>query len=342
MPPSYAASLERRKGSVEGREFATCGPCQRCDACSPPQPLPTKWKRPASSSARSTGRRRRPRSPTTAPTRRPRNSPASTRKPASAFPASPRAACRCCCRSTSTPCARMSPPASRRRDNVGQIFRPLPSLQTLPAGARPATPPLSLPITARFAFKFPKPVEIEITGGAFVYDLDGPDHQEVFPAKELQDQFPGIQRILREAHVRYAFERFGVPYVRLDPVLRSAAILALSVLQGGRSGRGEILDAAAHRRRHAAGHRHAAYRSHAGRPRNPTSPITVPGNLIPDTGWHKMPGRADYHVYARMRLPIADAPAYVKSQSFMPWGDCYRTGHSGRLGRKDARVFTAR
>ncbi len=47
-----------------------------------------------------------------------------------------------------------------------------------------------------------------------------------------------------------------------------------------------------------------------------------------------MPGRADYHVYARMRSPIANAPYYVKSQSFMPWGDCYRTGHSGRLGRK--------
>jgi hypothetical protein len=64
-----------------------------------------------------------------------------------------------------------------------------------------------------FNFTFQKPVEIEVTGGAFVYDLDGPNHQELFPAKELEDQFPGIQRILREAHVRYTFERFGVPYV---------------------------------------------------------------------------------------------------------------------------------
>jgi hypothetical protein len=37
-----------------------------------------------------------------------------------------------------------------------------------------------------------------------------------------------------------------------------------------------------------------------------------------------------------MRFPIAQAPAFVKSQSFMPWGDCYRSGHSGRLGKKDA------
>ena len=61
-----------------------------------------------------------------------------------------------------------------------------------------------------------------------------------------------------------------------------------------------------------------------------------PGDLIENTGWKKMPGRADYHVYARMRFPIAYAPAYVKSQSFLPWGDCYHTGHVGPLGKKGA------
>ena len=43
-----------------------------------------------------------------------------------------------------------------------------------------------------------------------------------------------------------------------------------------------------------------------------------PGDLIENSGWKKMPGRVDYHVYSRMRFPIADAPGYVKSQSFMP------------------------
>jgi len=61
-----------------------------------------------------------------------------------------------------------------------------------------------------------------------------------------------------------------------------------------------------------------------------------PGDLIENTGWRKLPGRVDDHVYARMRFPLADAPAYVKSQSFMPWGDCYRTGVVGRLGKKGA------
>jgi hypothetical protein len=49
-----------------------------------------------------------------------------------------------------------------------------------------------------------------------------------------------------------------------------------------------------------------------------------------------MPGRTDYNVYARIRFPMAETPGYIKSQSFMPWGDCYRSGHTGRLGRKDA------
>ena len=61
---------------------------------------------------------------------------------------------------------------------------------------------------------FGKPIVVEITGAAFVYDLDGPDHQEAFPPRDGLDQlFPGMRRILREAHVRYVFERFGVPYV---------------------------------------------------------------------------------------------------------------------------------
>jgi hypothetical protein len=186
-----------------------------------------------------------------------------------------------------------------------------------------------------FDFNFPKPIEVEITGGAFVYDLDGPNHQEVFPAKDLEDQFPGIRRILREAHVRYTFERFGVPYV--------VAIQCYDQPRSSRYLSCKEADPAAVkflRMLHTAG----------GTPQDIATPhidltrptaksdftYYGPGNLIPETGWHKMPGRADYHVYARMRPPIADAPSYVKSQSFMPWGDCYRSGRSGPLGRKDA------
>ena len=61
-----------------------------------------------------------------------------------------------------------------------------------------------------------------------------------------------------------------------------------------------------------------------------------PGDLIEKTGWNRLPGRTDYHVYARLRFPIAQAPAYIKSQSFLPWGNCYRTGISGSIGSKGA------
>jgi len=185
-------------------------------------------------------------------------------------------------------------------------------------------------------FHFHKPVEIEITGAAFVYDLDGPDHQEVFPVNGLDAAFPGIQRIFRDAQMRYVFERFGVPYVvsiqcydrpsarrylscrEADPIARR--FLSLLQLAGG----SPLPIKAPH--------------VDLTRPQATSPDFTYygPGDLIPETGWHKLPGRADYHVYADMRFPIAQAPAYVKSQSFMPWGDCYRTGRSGTVGPKGA------
>jgi hypothetical protein len=191
-------------------------------------------------------------------------------------------------------------------------------------------------VASGFDSNFSKPIVVEITGAAFVYALDGPDREEVFPPpRGLDELFPGIQRILREAHVRYAFERFGVPYVvsiqcydqparhwRLS--CREADAIALAFL----------------RQLHTAGGTPAKLPEPVADLSRPTakSDFTYygPGDLIENTGWRKMPGRVDYHVYARMRYPIAYAPSYVKSQSFMPWGDCYRTGMVGRMGRKGA------
>ena len=184
---------------------------------------------------------------------------------------------------------------------------------------------------------FAKPIVIEITGAAYVYDLDGFDFQEVFPPRNGLDLlFPGIRRILREAHVRYVFERFGVPYVvsiqcydrrpssrylackDADPIAEK--FLRLLHTAGGAPM--TIVAPKFDLSRPAAQSEDFTYRS--------------PGDLIANTGWKKLPGRVDYHVYAHMRFPIANAPAYVKSQSFMPWGDCYRTGKVGRTGRKGA------
>jgi hypothetical protein len=188
---------------------------------------------------------------------------------------------------------------------------------------------------SNFDIRTSKPVEVTITGAAFVYDLDGPDHQEVFPAKDLEGQFPGIKRILREAHVRYVFERFGVPYVVAIQCYdrrpssrylscKEADPVAVKFLRMLRTAGGTPTDI-------------EEPHIDLSEPQAPSDfTYYSPGYLIPSTGWHKMPGRTDYHVYARMRSPIADAPSYVKSQSFMPWGDCYRTGRSGPMGKKGA------
>jgi hypothetical protein len=182
---------------------------------------------------------------------------------------------------------------------------------------------------------FNKPVVFEISGAAFIYDLDPPNHVEKESTpKELEQKFPGIRRILSEAHARYVFERFGVPYVLsiqcydMRPSskhlsCKEADPLALRFLN--------LL--------HTAGGTPAKIpqpKFDLSRP-DAKSDFTYygPGDLIENSGWKKMPGRADYHVYSRMRFPIAQAPGYVKSQSFMPWGDCYHTGTAGRLGRKD-------
>ena len=186
-------------------------------------------------------------------------------------------------------------------------------------------------------FTYGKPVEIEIAGAAFTYDLDGPAHEEVFPApREIEASFPGIKRLLREAHVRYAFERFGVPYVvsiqcydrpRAHRYLscREADPIALRFLQLLNVAGGSPLPI-----------KTPTIDLAQPKEKSPDFSYYSPGNLIPDTGWHKLPGRADYHVYANMRFPVANAPAYVKSQSFMPWGDCYRSGRNGSLGKKGA------
>jgi len=181
-----------------------------------------------------------------------------------------------------------------------------------------------------------KPVEISVTGAAFVVELDGPEHQEIFPVREkdLEDLYPGIKRVLHEAHVRYVFKRFGVPYViaiqcydrpvssrylsckEADPV--AVKFLRMLATVGGTP------------------QPIAEPHLDLGRPQA-ESDFTYfsPGYLITNSGYRgEFPGRVDYHVYARMRFPIANPPGYVISQSFMPWGDCYRTGHNGRRGKK--------
>ncbi len=60
---------------------------------------------------------------------------------------------------------------------------------------------------------FAKPVEVQITGSILTYDIDDPPGGKGDPVRALAAQFPDLRRIIREGYVRYAFTRFGAPYV---------------------------------------------------------------------------------------------------------------------------------
>ncbi|MGN6462237.1 MAG: peptidoglycan DD-metalloendopeptidase family protein [Pseudolabrys sp.] len=187
------------------------------------------------------------------------------------------------------------------------------------------------------SIRYQRPVEIEMSGAAFVYDLDGPNIAQSETTPKGFDDIPGLRRILREAHVRYAFERFGVPYVvsiqcfdgRVTPrrlscrdadTIATRFVKSLQVAGGtpGPSAKPPMLDLT--------------------RPQTVSQNFTYlpPGQLIANSGYRSHSGRTDYHVYAQIRFPLAQAPAFAKSQSFNPWGDCYKTGRVGRMDHKGA------
>ena len=49
---------------------------------------------------------------------------------------------------------------------------------------------------------------------------------------------------------------------------------------------------------------------------SPNFSYHAPGRLLPSTGFRGQSGRADTTVYAQIRFPLADTPAYVNSQMF--------------------------
>ncbi|HEY6833055.1 MAG TPA: M23 family peptidase [Pseudolabrys sp.] len=182
------------------------------------------------------------------------------------------------------------------------------------------------------------PVSVVFSGFRFLYDLGGPTLPEGEPVKDLQDAFPGIRRTLHESYVRYSFERYGVTYV--------AAIYCREARPRARVLSCRQADRIALR---FLGALKLAGGTPSTEPKD-VPPIALdrpapvskdftyfsPGFLIPGTGLKKeLGGRGDETVYARLRFPLREAPAFANSQSFNNWGDCDFTGRSPRrLGRK--------
>jgi len=230
--------------------------------------------------------------------------------------------------------AALTDPAATTREPGG--FRPSKFFLAGPAGYH-----ASFFITAGdvegLPIRYARPIEVEISGAAFVYDLDGPNIVESETAPKGFDDIPGLRRVLREAHLRYAFERFGVPYV-----------VSIQCFNGRVTARrlsckdADQVAARFLRALNVAGGTPQPMPQpqppDLTRPQEVSSDFTYhsPGSLIANSGYRRLGGRADYHVYANIRFPLAQPPAYAKSQSFNPWGDCYMTGRVGRFNRKGA------
>ena len=165
---------------------------------------------------------------------------------------------------------------------------------------------------------FANPVEVQITGSILTYDVNDPFGGKGEPVKSLAAQFPDLRRMIREGYVRYAFTRFGVPYV-------------VSI---------QCLDSTPRPRRLACREAYPvaerflkALRVAGGLPSRPRMdiaseiverPLAVsadftyrpPGDIIANSGSRKQGGRPDFTSYSQIRFPLEKVPAFAHSQSF--------------------------
>ncbi len=179
---------------------------------------------------------------------------------------------------------------------------------------------------------FARPVEVHITGSLLTYSVADSLLSKGEAVKSLSSQFPDLRRTIREGFVRYAFTRFNIPYVVSIQCLDSTA----------RSNRLSCREAS-----HVAEHFLKSLRIVGGKPAparpaiastpverpadlSPDFTYRPPGELIANSGYRRAGGQPDRTVYAQIRFPIEQAPAYANSQSFMNWGDCYLKGRFPR------------
>jgi hypothetical protein len=194
---------------------------------------------------------------------------------------------------------------------------------------------------------FARPVEVQITGSLLTYDLADPLGGKGEPVKALAAQFPDMRRFIREGYVRYAFTRFGVPYVVSIQCLDSAPrarrlacreaypvaerFLKALRITGGQPSRPRWDISSDIAERPAAVSPDFIYR--------PT------GDIIARTGNRKQGGHADLTVYSQIRFPLVRFPVAVRSQSFgrrdktelvagaYPWRDNFCEARSFNVGQ---------
>jgi len=194
---------------------------------------------------------------------------------------------------------------------------------------------------------FAKPIEVQITGSLLTYDIADPQGGKGEPVKSLSAQFPDIRRFIREGYVRYAFTRFGVPYVVSIQCLDSAPRARRLACREAYPVAERFLKAL-----RIAGGRVARPRFDipamvADRPVERSADFTYrpPGDIISGTGYHRQAGRADFNAYSQIRFPL-EAPAFIHSQkrrsgdsrsdgpnSGYPWRDNFCEARSFSVGQ---------
>jgi murein DD-endopeptidase MepM/ murein hydrolase activator NlpD len=194
---------------------------------------------------------------------------------------------------------------------------------------------------------FAKPVEVQITGSILTYDVNDPIGGKGEPVKTLQAQYPDLRRFIREGYVRYAFTRFGVPYVVSIQCLDSAAREKRLACREAYPVAERFLKAL-----HVAGglpsRRRTDIQSEAAeRPSEPSADFTYRpvGDIIANSGYRKQGGRPDPTAYSQIRFPVEKTPAFVRSQSFgkrdkteqpgggYPWRDNFCESRSFQVGQ---------
>jgi hypothetical protein len=165
---------------------------------------------------------------------------------------------------------------------------------------------------------FAKPVEVQITGSILTYDINDPLGGRGEPVKALATQFPDLRRFIREGYLRYAFTRFGIPYVVSIQCLDSVALAQRLACREATPVAERFLRAL-----HVAGGQPARPRADiptgfTERPaeRSPDFTYRPSGDIITRNGSHNPGGHADFTAYAQIRFPLEKAPAFAHSQSF--------------------------
>jgi hypothetical protein len=181
-----------------------------------------------------------------------------------------------------------------------------------------------------FGIHYSERINVHISGSLLLYEVDEPAGIISWPVNGgLGTDFPGIKRFYLDSSVRYTFVRFGVPYaVSIECHDGQARFRKISCREADKVAT-RILK---------------ALQVAGGTPQPQSGPVEIniidrpqavspvftyhsPGDLLPGSGMKRQSsGSADYTVYSKMRFPLADAPAFANSQSFMNWGDCDQTG----------------